>query len=366
MTHVSLFRAASAAIATFGLAVTASAQVVTTAQLKAACEAPGNTVTVVNTYKVTSPIQPPPLVQVNSGCTFLIAADSQFEADNVNLRFTGPVSFQATAKASVSFKSTVWTAPSMNASLTGNEGGFFTDESRVTASAGNLILTLGDFATMGVTGPINGVGNALNAAGTLNVTAGGKFTGSFETTRVRGGTGIAFALSGPESVVTANNSNFVAASGQFSLSSPGAKAQVDLAGGLVQGPGGVSITLPGVESKVTMLSTRVTALGGSVTLQAGSAGRGFGVLAVDSAIIRAGGAYSMLASIGADKGEAVLSNSRVTAGANILIRSDLVGLTNVLNNTMSAPTEIRAFTGASGACIAEGNLATSPVVAICQ
>jgi hypothetical protein len=74
----------------------------------------------------------------------------------------------------------------------------------------------------------------------------------------------------------------------------------------------------------------------------------------------------MVASVGANKGEVVLENSRITAGAMVFLRTDAEGLTNVLNNTLSSPTEIRAFTGASGACIAEGNLATAPVVAICQ
>lgn len=363
--HTLLVRS-SIAVLSFGFAASASAQVVTTAELKAACEAPGNTVTIVNTYKVISPAQPPPLVQVNSGCMFVLTPDSQFEADKVNLRFTGPVSFQASAKAGVSFRSTVWTAPSIAASLTGNEGNFFSDESRLTANAGGLTVALGAFGTLGITGPINGVGNALNAAGMLGISAGEKFTGSFETTRVRGGTGISLALDGPEAVVAANNTNFVAPVGQFNLSSPGAKAQVDLASGVVQAPGGIAITLPGAESKATIVSTRLTALTGSISVQAGSAGRGFGVLAIDLAAIRAGGTYTMLASIGADKGEAILSNSRVTAGANILIQSDLVGLTNVLNNTLTSPTEIRALTGASGACIAEGNNPTAPVVAICQ
>lgn len=353
-------------VVTLGLSASASAQVVTTAELKAACQAPGHTVNVVNTYKVTSPAQPAPLVQVNSGCTFVFAPDSQFEADLVNLRFTGPVTFQAAAKASVSFKSTIWTAPSVTVSLSGNEGSFFSDESRVTANAGGIAIALGAFGTVGITGPINGVGNALNAAGTLSISAGEKFTGTFETTRVRGGTGISLSLNGAEAVVAANNTNFVAAAGQFSLSSPGAKGSVDLAGGLVQAPGGVAITLPGLESKATILGTRLTALSGSVSVQAGSAGNPMGVLAIDSAIIRAGGTYTMLASIGADKGEAVLNNSRVTAGGDVLIQSDLVGLTNVLNNVMSSPTSITAFTGASGACIAEGNNATAPVVAICQ
>lgn len=365
MKHTLVVRS-SVAFLCLGLAASVSAQVVTTAELKAACQAPGNTVNVVNTYKVMSPVQPPPLVVVNSGCTFVFAPDSQFETDNVNLRFTGPVSFQASAKATVSFKSTAWTAPSFTASLLGNEGGFYSDESRVTANAGGISIALGDFATLGITGPINGVGNALNAVGTLGVSAGQKFTGTFETTRVRGGTGISMALNGSEATVAGNNTNFIAAAGQFNLSSPGVKASVDLASGVVQAPGGVALTLPGAESKATILGTRLTAVSGSVSVQAGSAGQGIGVVTIDSANIRAGGSYTMLASVGADKGEAVLSNSSVTAGGNVLIRSDLVGLTNILNNVMTSPTEIRAFTGASGACIAEGNNATAPVVAICQ
>lgn len=344
----------------------ASAQVITPAQFKAACEAPGNTVTVVGTLKVSSPSLPPALVTVNSGCQVQLSPDAQFEADNVNLRFAGPVSFQASAKAAVFFKLAVWNAPSISASLTGPEGSFLSDESRLTASSGNISIALGDISTLGVTGPINGIGNALSAAGTLTVTAGEKFTGSFETTRLRAGTGMNFSLAGPEAVFTANNTNFVSAAGQFALTSPGRSASVDLVGGQVSAPAGIAIALPGAESKASVVATRATALAGSVALQAGDAGRSFGVLKVDQAIVRAGGAFTMIGSVGANKGEVVLENSRVTAGAMIFLRSDAEGLTNVLNNTLSSPSEIRALTGASGACIAEGNLATAPVVAICQ
>lgn len=361
-----MFQAASAALITFGFATAASAQQLTPAEFKALCEAPGNTVTVVNTLKIQSPVMPPPLVTVNSGCQVNFSPDSQFEADNVNMRFAGAVSFQASAKASVLFKSTLWNATALNVNLSGNEGGFYADESRLTARAGNLTIGMGGFGTLGITGPINGVGNALNAAGALTVSAGEKFTGTFETTRMRAGTGMTFSLAGPEAAFAANNTTFVAATGQFSLSSAGAKAQVDLNSGAITAPGGIALNFPGAESKATLLSTRATALAGSVTLQAGSAGRSFGVLVVDQAIIRAGGAYTMTASMSADKGEAVLSNTSVTAGADILIQSDREGLTNVLNNAMTSPTSIRAFTGASGACIAEGNGATAPVVAICQ
>lgn len=366
MNKTLMFQAASAALVTLGFATAASAQLLTPAEFKALCEAPGNTVNVVNTLKIQSPVMPPPLVTVNSGCQVVFAPDSNFEADNVNMRFAGVVAFQASAKASVLFKSTSWNVAALTANLSGNEGGFFADESRLTARTGDITVGLGAFGTLGITGPINGMGNALNAAGALTVSAGEKFTGTFETTRLRAGTGMAFSLAGPEAVFAANNTSFVAAAGQFALSSSGAKAQVDLNSGAITAPGGIALTLPGAESKASLLSTRATALAGSVTLQAGSAGRGFGVLSVDQAIVRAGGAYTMTASIGADKGEAVLSNTRVTAGADILIQSDRVGLTNVLNNTMTSPTGIRAFTGASGACIAEGNLATAPVVAICQ
>jgi hypothetical protein len=362
-----LFTSMSSTLLALGIASTAAAQVSTPAEFKAACEAPGNTVTVIGTLKVTPPVLPPPLVTVNSGCTVVLTPDAQFEGDNLNMRFTGAVSFQAAGKAGVSFKATRLTAPAISASLTGSEGTFLSDETRLNATAGDISLIFGPVATLGITGPLNGTGNALNAAGALTVSAGEKVSAQFETTRLRAGTGMSFSLAGPEAVLKANNTNFVSAAGTFTLSSPGSKAEVDLASGQVSAPGGITVALTGDESKATIAAgTRLTALAGSVSLQAGGAGRSFGVIAIDQAIVRAGGAYTMLASVGANKGEAVLNNSRVTAGAHILIQSDVEGLTNVLNNTLSSPTEIGAFTGASGACIAEGNLATAPVVAICQ
>ncbi len=366
MTRRPTTRIAATMLFTLGLAASASAQTWTPAQFKAACEAPGNTVTVFGTLKITSPTLPPPVVVVRSACTVVFTPDAQFEADNVNMRFTGTMAFQASAKAGVVFKKAIWSAPRLVASLTGDEGKFIVDESRLATTAGDLSIALGDISELSVTGPLGSTGLALNAAGALTVSAGEKLTATFETTRVRAGTGMTFSLAGPEAVLKANLSTFTAAAGQFSLSSPGAKAEVDLASSQVVAPGGIAIVLPGQESKATMASTRLTALGGSVTLQAGSNGSSFGVLSLDTLTVRAGGAYTMDASLGANKGESVLNNSTIRAGAAILIRSDREGLTNVLNNALVSPTEIRAFTGASGACIEEGNTATAPVVAICQ
>jgi hypothetical protein len=359
-------RIATAALFALGLAANASAQTWTPAQFKAACEAPGHTVTVFGTLKITSPTLPPPLVVVKSRCTVVFTPDSQFEADNVNMRFTGTMSFQANDKAGILFKKSIWSAPRLVASLTGDEGKIISDESRLVSTAGDLSIALGDYSELGVTAPLGGSGTALSAAGALTVSAGEKFSAMFETTSVRAGTGMTFSLAGPEAVFKANVSTFAAAMGQFSVSSPGAKAEVDLASTQVVAPGGISVVLPGQESKTTMSTTRLTAVRGSVTLLAGSPGNSFGVINLDKLTVRAGGAYMMDASLSASKGESVLNNSTIRAGAAILIRSDREGLTNVLNNGLVSPTEIRAVTGPSGACIEEGNSASAPIVAICQ
>lgn len=359
-------RLTAVAVLTLGLAATASAQTWTPTQFRDACEAPGNTVTVIGALKVSAPTLATTPVVVRTPCTVVFTPDAQFEVDQVNMRFAGAMAFQASAKASVSFKKSVWSAPRIVASLTGNEGTFLVDETRLVASVGDLSVSLGDISTLGVTGPINGVGFAMNAAGALSISAGANFTGTFETTRVRAGTGITLSLAGPEATLAANLSNFTSVAGQFSLTSAGAKATVDLNSSQVVAPGGISVVLPGQESKASMTTTRLTALGGSVTIQAGSTGSSFGVLNLDALTVRAGGAYTMDASLSANKGEAVLTNSTIRAGAAVLIRSDREGLTNVLNNALVSPTEIRAFTGASGACIQEGNTATAPVVALCQ
>ena len=86
MTRRPTTRIAATMLFTLGLAASASAQTWTPAQFKAACEAPGNTVTVFGTLKITSPTLPPPVVVVRSACTVVFTPDAQFEAGVSGLR----------------------------------------------------------------------------------------------------------------------------------------------------------------------------------------------------------------------------------------------------------------------------------------
>lgn len=345
------------------LASAALANDLTPQQLKAACEtSPGNTVFVASPIKISGFSS---RVNVTTGCRLVFAPSAKFESDSINMGFGGPLVFQGGTTSAAVFTKTLFEAPYVTVDLAAGSNEVKVAESTLRATTGNLTVNVGPNSVWDVASRFAGRVHALQAAGAVQITGGGKFDGLLSDTSVLGSAGISISGAGNEMTLAFGNSNLVAPNGAIAITSPGIQATLNYAVGQMRSGTGITISFSGNEGQASL--QQVTAAGGtgSVTVQTALGGARPAKSIVIESNITAGGSVNVLASVAGQSGEAALESSRVTSSGDLIVRSGPLGTTNVKINTLRSNTLVGAFTGPSGSCTAEGNTITAPVRSLC-
>jgi hypothetical protein len=336
-----------------------------TAQVKAACEAPGNTIFLTQPAKVHTgaPVSAPQVV--NSRCRIVLSTNGKLEIDGVGLRFNGPVTVQSVDKGEFSMKNALLTAPSAAFDF-GGETKIVLDESQLVARAGDLSLRFGALSELTITKPLSGRTVTVQASGSILVSGGAKLATSISETTLSAGDAISWSSTGNEGSLTAQQSAFVARGAGVTISSPGAKSHLDFASSRINAANGITINYSGREAQISFDTATLAAGIGGVYLAAGDNNGELGVVKLVGSTVNAQGGVDVRASVNALKGETVVEISRINAGASVNVETGLNGVTSVKLNRLVSPLSVRAVTGPSGACIAEGNTVRSPVQDLCR
>lgn len=345
------------------LAGAAFANDLTPQQLKAACEtSPGNTVVVSGPIKVANFS---PRVNVTTGCRLVFGATAKFESDSINMGFAGPLVFQGGTSAATVFSKTLFEAPSLTIDLAGGDNTIELSESTLRATTGNFTLNVGANSKLAVSSRFAGRVHAMQAAGSVQVTGGGKFDGGLTDTSVLGAGGISISGAGNEMSLGFGNSNLIATNGAISITSPGIQATLNYTMGQMRAGTGITVSFSGNEGQIALQQITANAGSGSATFVTALGGARPAKSIVIESNITAGGSVSVLASQNGQSGEAALESSRVTATGDLVVRSGALGTTNMKINTLRSNSLVGAYTGPSGSCTAEGNTVTAPVRALC-
>lgn len=345
------------------LAGTLAGQDLTPLQFKQLCEtSPMNTFTLRAPAKILGAA--PAVTAVNTGCRVNFAVGAKLEADQAAFTFAGPLVFQAGPNAEVTLVKSYFEAPSVQITE-GLSSSLILTESSVKATAGNITIALGSSGKVDGSMPYAMLTNALEAAGAISISGGARAAFNLVNTNAVAGTAFGISFAGVEASFQLHNSHVSALGGPLSVIAPGALANFDASSSSLNGASGVTLSARGREGKVTLSQVGINSGSGSVTIDAGVGARQ-GVIKLAQTTITSGGAVTVLASRNSVLGEAVVEVSTINAQGTIRVESGANGITTVLNNGLTSPVLIRAFTGAGGSCVAENNMAVAPVLQLCQ
>lgn len=348
---------------TLAAAPLAAQQIVSTADLKRACEtAPNNVVTVTSPLKIEFGARFPAVEQVNTGCTLLFAENTGLEMKQVAIRFAGPVSLQSSRKAEVALFESYLEAASLHLPLYGRGSKVIVGQSRLVARAGNFSLAFFEDSTLEV---FDAFGPApaepvIQTAGLFSIFTDAS-TLSFKNARLQAGSGFDINLADELPTLKMEETDLVTSGGAIAIYGTLRDTKVEINKGLFRAPNGVRVTL-GRQSALAMKDTRIDGGAGAVNIGVGSysssaevsqvtidtagaialsAGSFSAAVIVDGATLRAGGAVSILS--GSQWAKAVAKNNTVTAGVSFSVAA-----------------------GSNSTCEASGNIVNSPVQSQCR
>lgn len=339
-------------------------QDLTPTQFKQLCEtSPANTFTLRAPTKIlgTAPV----VTAVNSSCRINFAAGAKLEADQSAFSFAGPLVFLAGPNAEVTLVKSYLEAPSIQITE-GLSSTLILTESSVKATAGNITIALGASGKVDATSPYTGLQNGLEAAGAISISGGARAAFNLVSTNASAGSSVAINFAGVEANFHLQNSVLTAASGPLSVIAPGAFANFDLSSSTLEAGAGVTLSARGREGKINLSMSAINSGSGNVQVEAGTGAAQSGAVKIAQSNITSGGAVTVLASRTSVLGEAVVEVSTVSAQGAVRIESGNNGTTTVLNNGITSPISIRAFTPPGGSCVAENNQAIAPVLQLCR
>lgn len=346
----------------------AQVQIKSTAQLKAACEtSPGNTVVLTTqSIDLDQGPRPPAAEIVNSGCTIVLSPTANFEAESVGIHFNGPFRIQGVAKSMVFIDEAVISAPSVTLDLAGSESNLMMDQGSLRATAGNLVINLGNLGKMELKQqPVVGGFLALDASGTVQINGSGSLSAALLEATVRGNGGVAISMAGPEALLKTERMTFQSSAGSFTVTSPGQKGLLEMGFSTITSGGAVNMTLAGAESGFKMISTSVTA-GSNISFVSGSGAAGITNLLLGDVTATAGGALTVQAAMSGLKGEVGVEKSNLRAnGGALRIETGNEGKTGVKETRLTSNSLVRIASGVGGVCLSELNTITAPTQQVC-
>jgi hypothetical protein len=338
-----------------------------TTALKQACEAAVNDFLYVTTD---IKIYNGPHENVASGCTISLGPGANFEADQVSMAFAGPFAIYSARERHVSFRSSVWIAPSLGF-YTGDVSSVTNVASRLRATGGDIKIITGRESAVQLQYRPNGSLNGLEATGSVFITGSSKLFISLGDTGIEGRTGVQIHFGGQDTVLKAEYAELHSQRGSVSVSGGVPKALVELKQvTLASGGGDTNVSLAGTASLVKAEFTRISSQGGSVQLRAGDNGWWAGVELVETMVtatygVRVQGSHEPQYDSNR-YGTVKVSKSTFSGGSDVILRTGAFGTTEVKESAISSATAIRILTGPGGTCKAESNQYQAPILEICQ
>jgi hypothetical protein len=335
--------------AAMALAGAAQAQSLTAQQFLQACATnPGNTVVLTQQTQFQTGWTGNQL-HIPGGCTVVLAEGASLELDTTTLSFGGAFVVQGGAKAKVALNKSTITAGSVTLSLTGSEGVFQMNESRL-ASAGNLAIQFGEKGFMEVLRSGGWYQPRLSARGTLSLTAGAYFNGNVVGSGLQGVRGVSFTFNGFDSAMKLEGSDVLLSSGAsspapyitgpFQVTGSAAKVSFEMINvNLMEASRPVTVALNGAESKLGLLNVRS----------------------------QTGGQRISYTAMGA-KGEVKVETVLMRGDPEVIIESGPQGSTTVNGspNTITSSQLIRVRAGLGGSCSASPQGLNAPTVQLCN
>jgi hypothetical protein len=338
--------------------------VVSTTELKAACEeSAGNAVVLNHSVKVTNGS-----AQVNAGCTLILGEGATIEFDGANLTFDGPLSAQSSQRASVKLNRSLFIAPTININLSAKGSSVGLKDSTLRAAGGDLLAALGEEGTLELVGRFSGAAEALSAGGTVQLRGGRKFSAMVLNANVGAGANVQVDLSGAEGVFKVEGSSLSSAAGNVIIAGASTNTLVEMKQAGVFFGRTATIRTSGADGiiKLNLMDfgpSAGTSTAGAVTFEAGSGRNPRGAIEVSEIDIRNVGAFTAYASRGGSKGLLKFEKSNVTATGLIVFETGSEGTTEEKDNTLTSGTRIRVVSGGSCSSSSSHN---APSIEACQ
>lgn len=359
----------------FSGSVFAQQTIATPQDLKSACENnPGNIVTINQSSTISMPVYPAVPLQVNCGCTIILANESTIAFELSNLQFSGAISFQSSGKGEVKVIKSSIKAPSVSITLGGTNSALSTSESLLLATSGNILTTLGQLAKMELYGRLTpSMADGFIASGVVNISAGSQFTGSIADMGISGTQGILITANGTEAKLKIENVSLRTSLGSAAITANGPKSSLEMMESNFQVQNASSIQFSGEEATLKIIETsfwgpsfNVPATG-DVTILAGNGNANNSKIEMSEVTARnITGNFSVSSSVNGEKGNIKMEKSAMIVNGAVIFQTGNLGSTEVKENSITSSTKITIKTGTGGNCIAEPNRTLSaPVVEAC-
>lgn len=361
------------ALAMLGATPAIASHLVTTADLRSACQTnPGHVVVLDHAVKIFDGARPPSTELVGSGCTIHIGPGAKLEIERVSMTFAGPLVVESPDKAEVKMSMSFLSAPSVNVNLTGAGSAMETTLSGIHATTGDLLITMGNESKLIVLERLlPGPSEALAAATTVRIHGGHKFTGQLNEMGISAPQGITIAITGDEGLLKVEQVFFTAAQGSIAISASGTKGQLEMSESNLRFGNMLSIRLAGADSLVGLKQTSAGGASdtqdapGGLVIESGSGSAENGKIQASEVSFFNVASITLLGSSMGLKGGLKLEKSRISASKAIVLETGAQGVTEVKENSGGAGTTFRVATGLGGNCIGTPNSFFAPMMQIC-
>jgi hypothetical protein len=350
-----------------------STMAMTTAELRVACQtSPGNVVALTQPVTILEGPRYPAAEQVLTGCTIVLGSNAKLAMEGVSMRFAGPLVVQSATLTEVIMARSFLSAPSVNFNLPGTGSVIDMAFSNVQATVGGLLITMGNESKLTVQDNlVSGPHEALDAATTLQIRSGRKFTAQLSQMRLSAPQGIEIAMNGDEGLLTINTAWLTAARGSIAISSSSAKGLVDLSSTNLVFRDMSSLRLAGSESllklqQVGILGSNQQVAPGGMVLEVGAGAAESGSIEASNVGFTYVASINVRASVNGQKGTVKIQKSHLRSSGDIVVETGSQGLTDVVENYGASDTRLRVATGAGGSCLSQLNTITAPVMQVCQ
>ncbi len=369
-TSARLIGGIAVALATLG-AIPAMAM--TTAELRTACQtSPGNVVVFDQPVTVLGGPRYPFSEPVLTGCTIVLGPNAKLATEGASMTFAGPLVLQSATLTEVKLTRSFLSAPSVTFNVTGTGSAIEMAFSHIHATAGALLMTMGDESKLTVMerlipGPLE----AFTAATTMQIRSGRKFSGTFSQMRISAPQGIDIAMNGDEGLLAITFAWLTAERGSITISSSSAKGLVDLSSMNLVFRDMSSIRLAGSYSFLKLQQVGIAGYDqqvapGGMVLEVGAGAAEGGVIEAANVGFNYVASMNVRASVNGQKGTVKIQKSSLWSFGDMVMETGAQGLTEVVENYGTAATRFRVATGAGGSCLAQLTTITAPVMQVCQ
>ena len=361
------------ALAMLGATPAMASHIVTTADLRTACQtSPGHVVVLDHAVSILDGARPPSTEQVLTGCTIVLGSNAKLEAQRISMTFAGPLVVESADKAEVKLSMSFFSAPSVNFNLTGAGSAIETTLSGIHATAGGLLITMGDQSKLIVLERLlPGPSDALAATTTVQIRGGQQFTGQLNEMGISAPQGIEISMNGAEGLLKVEQTRFTAAQGNIGIAASGTKGQLEMSESNLQFGNMLSIRLAGADSLLKMKQTSAGGASstqdapGGLLIESGSGAAANGKIEVSEVSFFNVASIRLLGSLDGLQGGLKMEKSRISASGAIVMETGAQGVTEAKENSGGAATLFRVAAGAGGKCIGQPNSFFAPVMQIC-